>query len=119
MRRGEYSDLIVWQKSMDLVDSIYEITKSFPRDEVFGLISQLRRASTSIAMNIWEWNWRKTDKDFAHFLSIAYSSCIEVEIALKIANRQKYIHHADLKEIVLNIREIMRMISGLSHSLFR
>lgn len=79
---NSYKDLIVWQKSIDFVDMIYAVTKSFPKEEQFGLTSQLRRASISIPSNIAEGWGRKYGNEYAHFLRIASGSLYEVETQL-------------------------------------
>lgn len=80
-----YKDLIVWQKAIKLAVMIYQITSSFPKEEVYGLTSQLRRAAVSIPSNIAEGRHRGSRKDFLQFLRIAYASGAEVETQLLIA----------------------------------
>jgi four helix bundle protein len=70
----DYRELIAWQKAMDLVEHVYSLTKLFPREELYGLTSQIRRAAVSIPSNIAEGQTRRTTKDFRHFLSISYGS---------------------------------------------
>ncbi|MFN8636421.1 MAG: four helix bundle protein [Chloroflexota bacterium] len=86
-----YRDLLAWQKSMDLVEAIYEITADFPPDERFGLTSQVRRAAVSIASNIAEGQGRRSRGEFGHFLSIAHGSVREVETQLLIAIRLRFV----------------------------
>ena len=74
-----YKNLLVWQRSMDLVVAIYGLTKKFPKEEIYGLTSQMRRASVSIPSNIAEGRFRGTRKDYLQFLRIAYSSGAELE----------------------------------------
>lgn len=76
---NSYKDLIVWQKSMELVKSIYEMTANFPKEEIYGLISQMKRSSISIPSNIAEGKRRGTRKDYRQFLVIAYGSGAELE----------------------------------------
>ena len=116
-KRWEYVNLKVRQKSMDLIDEIYLLTKKFPKDEMFGLTSQIRRAASSIALNIWEGNWRSSDKEFKRFLDIANGSCVEVEIAIRISARQSYIEESQKDHILQLLYEVRRMMSGLSWSL--
>lgn len=71
MSTRSYRDLVVWQKSMDLVEEIYRLTKLLPKEEIFGIANQLRRAAISIPSNIAEGNTRNSQKDYARFLSIA------------------------------------------------
>jgi len=82
-----YQELIVWQKAMDLVIAVYQQTREFPREELYGLTNQLRRASVSIPSNIAEGQGRNTTGDFRQFLSIAYGSLQEVETQLLISGR--------------------------------
>ncbi|HKC66104.1 MAG TPA: four helix bundle protein, partial [Pyrinomonadaceae bacterium] len=85
-----YSELIVWQKAMDLVEGIYAATKQFPKEEIYGLTSQIRRAAVSIPSNIAEGQGRKSINEFLHHLSIAYGSLREVETQILIAERLLY-----------------------------
>jgi four helix bundle protein len=85
-----YKELIVWQKAMTLVQEVYRITNSFPKEEVFGLTSQIRRAAVSIPSNIAEGRSRRTRKDFGQFLAIAYGSAAELETQLLIAKSLNY-----------------------------
>lgn len=86
-----YKELIVWQKAMVLVRDIYSITKLFPREELYGLASQLRRASVSIPSNVAEGQARFSSKEFHHFLSNARGSLMEVETQVLIAEDLGYI----------------------------
>lgn len=74
-----FRDLIVWQKAIDLVTDIYKITKSFPREEMYGLTNQLRHAATSVPSNIAEGQGRRSEKEFQHCLAIARGSLMELE----------------------------------------
>lgn len=91
-----YSELIAWQKAMDLVEAIYKATKHFPREELYGLTSQLRRAGVSIPSNIAEGQGRKSTSEFLHHLSFAYGSLREVETQLVIAGRLGYLESGKL-----------------------
>jgi four helix bundle protein len=115
----DYRELIVWQKAMDLVEHIYRYTKGFPREEVYGLSSQLRRAAVSVPSNIAEGNARTTTRDFLHFLSIAYGSIKEIETQVLIAERLGYDQEKHTAELMGSTDEIARLISGLSNSLKR
>jgi four helix bundle protein len=84
MEIKSHRDLIVWQRSMQLVKCIYDLTSSFPREELYGLTSQLRRASVSIAANISEGHGRGTRRDYAHFVTMAMGSASEVETLLDV-----------------------------------
>ena len=84
---GNYQDLLVWQKAMDMVLKVYEVTKSFPRDEVYGLVSQMRRAAISVPSNIAEGKGRRSRKELAQFLFHARGSLLELETQNQIAER--------------------------------
>lgn len=86
-----HKDLVVWQKSIDLVIDIYGLTKTFPREELFGIISQMRRAAVYVPSNIAEGRNRATRKEYRHFLLIAYGSANELETQLLISTRLGYI----------------------------
>lgn len=86
-----YKDLIVWQKSIELVCEIYRITKLLPKEELYGLCDQMRRASVSIASNIAEGHARSYDKEFSKFLSISQGSLAELETQLHICIRLNYL----------------------------
>ena len=115
----DYRDLIVWQKAMDLVETIYRTTAAFPREEIYGLTSQIRRAAISIPSNIAEGNGRNTTRDYVHFLGMAYGSVKEVETQVLIAERLRYINSSDSNRLVQMTTEIARLISGLATSLKR
>jgi len=87
MKVRNYQELIVWQRAMDLVEEIYKATKEFPREELYALTSQIRRAAVSIPSNIAEGQGRRTTADFLRHLSIAYGSLREVETQALIARR--------------------------------
>ena len=115
----DYRELIVWQKAMDLVETIYRITGTFPREEIYGLTTQIRRAAISIPSNIAEGNGRNTTRDYVHFLGMAYGSVKEVETQAFIAERLRYIDSSLSGELVSRTGEIARLISGLINSLNR
>jgi four helix bundle protein len=115
----DYRELIVWQKAMDLVETIYLTTKAFPKDELYGLTSQIRRAAISIPSNIAEGNGRNTTRDYVHFLGMAYGSVKEVETQVLIAERLQYINSTRSNELVKMTGEISRLVSGLMNSLNR
>jgi four helix bundle protein len=87
----DYRDLIVWQKAIDLVEDVYQVTARFPREELYGLTIQLRRAAVSIPSNVAEGHGRASTRDFLHFLSISHGSLKEVETQIIVAERLKYI----------------------------
>ncbi|MCX6039724.1 MAG: four helix bundle protein [Caldilinea sp.] len=94
MKLKSYQELIVWQKAMDLVVNVYQITKGFPREETYGLTNQLRRAAVSIPSNIAEGQGRNTAKEFQRFLAVAYGSLQETETQLMLSRRLGYIDEA-------------------------
>ena len=112
-----YENLIVWQKSMDLVVFIYKLTEKFPRDEIYGLVSQMRRASVSIPSNIAEGSRRSSKKDFRNFLLTAYGSGAELETQTKIAKRLQLGKSEDYSKIETLLSEVMRMLNKLTSEL--
>ena len=112
-----YRDLIVWQKSMELVVLVYEFTESFPPREMYGLASQLRRAAVSIPSNIAEGRRRGSRKDYAQFLRIAYGSGAEVETQLEIAKRLRYDKEYSLERLESLLTELMKMLNAMLASL--
>ena len=117
MRPHERLD--VWNKSMDLVITVYKETEAFPSTEKFGLTSQLRRASVSIPANIAEGAARTYIKEFNHFLSNAQGSASEVETELLIAHRLGYLSQQKYQSLLIVLDDIGRMLTGLSQHLRR
>ena len=107
-----HNNLEAWKKSVDFVIDIYTATNGFPKEEKFGLTSQVRRASVSIPANIAEGAGRKSDKEFLHFLSNAQGSASEVETELLIAFRLGYLQDATHEHLCRSLDEIGRMITG-------
>lgn len=99
-------NLEIWNLSMNLAVKIYNITKSFPIEEKFSLVDQMRRASISIASNIAEGKSRNTVKDFKHFLYLSRGSLNEVFTQIELANRINYINEEDYKELISSINEL-------------
>ena len=112
-----FRDLKVWQRSMDLVERIYEITCAFPNDERFGLTAQIRRAAVSVPSNIGEGSRRKKRKAFLNHLDIALGSQAEVDVQLEIARRLRFLTIADYNRTQATVEEIGRMLNGLIISL--
>jgi len=112
MIRG-YRDLIVWQKSMDLVDEIYRIVRFLPVEERFALSDQMRRAAVSIPSNIAEGYERKSKKEYVQFLSIAKSSRAELETQLYICIRQNYIAQETVEKAFGLCSEIGKILNAL------
>lgn len=114
-----HENLEVWKKSIEAALSVYKVTEGFPKEEKFGLTSQLRRAAVSIAANIAEGAARTSKKEFCHFLSNAQGSASEVETELLIAHRLGYVPMGKYEPLRGSIDEIGRMITGLSQKLAR
>jgi four helix bundle protein len=110
-----HKDLNVWKKSIDLVDIIYEVTKSFPKEELYCLTSQIRRSAISVPSNIAEGAARSFKKEFIQFLYIALGSLSELETQIIIANRQGYLNN--LNNLLENIQVIQKLINGLIYSI--
>ena len=108
-----HKDLDVWKKSVSLVTSIYEVTKAFPKDEMYGITNQIRRSAVSIPSNIAEGSARQGDKEFAHFLYISLGSLSELETQLIIANNLKYLTITDYELTIEQLEEIRKMLLGL------
>jgi four helix bundle protein len=116
MARG-YEDLQVWARAMDWAEAAYRLSAHWPSDERFGLISQTRRAAVSIAANIAEGSGRRTDGEFLQFLGIARGSLAEAETLLSLAGRLGYTQPDRLGPMLLEAREIGRMLAGLSNAI--
>ena len=117
MKVKNYRELIVWQKAMDLVIEVYTISTAFPREEVYGLTSQLRRAAVSVPSNIAEGQGRRTTADFLRHLSISYGSLREVETQTLIATRLGYLTDRRCQEVLNLAAEVGRLLNGLMTSL--
>jgi len=105
-----YKNLKVWQKSIELVRLIYKITNSFPRSEVFSLVSQIRRAAISIPSNIAEGYGRKSHKEYLQYYSIAYSSALETETQLIISKDLGFITEKEFDAVSCLLTEIIKML---------
>ncbi|MGA2617910.1 MAG: four helix bundle protein [Thermoguttaceae bacterium] len=112
-----YRELEVWQLAMDLASACYEATKKFPKDELFGMTSQIRRAAASIPANIAEGQGRQHTKEFLNFLSTARGSLMELETHLILCQRVGLLVQADLEKLLNLSDRISRMLSGLRTSL--
>ena len=112
-----YKDLIVWQRSMELVVAVYELTEKFPKTEIYGIISQMRRAAVSIPSNIAEGRRRGSKKDFRQFLIIAYGSGAELETQIEIAKRLSFGEKLDYSKADLLLVEVMKMLNKMLSSL--
>src|SRR5213083_1059833 len=114
-----YRDLIVWQDSMDLVVAIYRITATFPKDERFSLVDQLRRAAVSVPSNVAEGHGRSRTGDYLRHLSVSVGSLNEVETQVQIARRLEYITEEDQRQLLDSCNAIAKMLGGLIRSLRR
>jgi len=112
-----YRELVAWQKAMDLVQAVYRTTGQFPKDELYGLTAQLRRAAISLPSNIAEGQGRNSRPEFLQFLSIAYGSLRELETQLLIAERLGYMGERELDLLMTSAGEVGRLINGLARSL--
>jgi four helix bundle protein len=112
-----YQDLIVWQKSKAFASEIYRATESFPRTEIYGLTSQLRRSGVSVASNIAEGQGRLTKGEFCNFLGQARGSLLELETQLAIAVDLHFLSDADFKRLEGHSSEILKLLNGLIESL--
>jgi four helix bundle protein len=110
---SSYKELIVWQKSIQLVTDIYKLTKTFPKEEIYGLASQMQRAVVSIPSNIAEGNDRNSSKEFSQFLRIARGSLAELETQIIISEKLGYTDKGQITPILNSCYEIGRMINGL------
>jgi four helix bundle protein len=108
-----YKDLVAWQRSMGLVTATYRATAGFPRDELFGLTSQLRRAAVSIPSNIAEGQSRLSEKEFRYFLGQARGSLMEDETQLQIAENLGYLQKEQTSSLLQSCPELGRILNGL------
>ena len=105
-----FKELKIWQDSMDIVEDVYKETGKFPKNEEYGLTSQMRRCSVSVPSNIAEGSGRNTDKDFSRFLSISLSSSFELETQLIIANRLGFVKENNSERILEDLSKLQKMI---------
>jgi four helix bundle protein len=111
----KFKNLIVYQKSKELVNQVYALLEQFPDDERFALCGQMRRAAISVPSNIVEGMARLSTKDQSHFLNIAYGSLMELYAQLDIAHDLGYVSEDDFAKIEVNIDEIDKMIVSLTY----
>ena len=112
-----YRDLIVWQKAVDTVTMVYKGTRCFPREETYGLTSQLRRSAVSVACNIAEGQGRLSKKDFRHFLAQARGSLLEMETQIQIAHNLGYFDLKTANSLTDRTGEVGRLLHRLIQSL--
>jgi four helix bundle protein len=117
MKLKNYQELIAWQRAMDLVELVYKASRGFPREEIYALTSQVRRAAVSVPSNIAEGQGRRTTSDFLRHLSIAYGSLREVETQFLIASRLGYLTMPQVDLVMQKAGEVGRLLNGLMNSL--
>jgi len=114
-----YKDLVAWQKSMDLVTAVYRASQGFPKEEIFGLVSQIRRSAVSVPSNIAEGHARTSRKEFQYFLSNARGSLAELETQLTITHQLTYIDDTEINQLLDRLGEVGRILNGLLAALKR
>ncbi len=110
---ASYKDLLVWKKAVILATAVYALTEKFPREETYGLTSQMRRCAVSIPSNIAEGSIRGSKKDFCHFLRIASGSVAELETQVEISKNLPFGKNFQYDEIINSAAEVNKMIHGL------
>jgi len=110
-RNNSYRSLIVWQKSMELVKTVYKITNTFPQEELFGLTSQIKRSVISIPSNIAEGKGRQTNKEFVQFLYIALGSLYELQTQMELAYELDFIDRIeDVENLMIEIEKMLNAL---------
>jgi len=109
----DFKDMRIWQKGIGVVKDIYKVTKRFPREELYGLTSQMRRSAVSIPSNIAEGFRRYHNKEYKQFLYIAMGSCAELETQIIISHELDYLHNNDKMEMIEKLTYICQMINKL------
>jgi len=115
----DFKELIVWQKAVDFVTKVYQETKLFPKEELYGLVSQIRRAAVSVPANISEGYTRRHTNEYIQFLYISLGSCGELETLLIISKNLRFISSEKLDALTKDLFEIKRMLNALINSLRR
>ncbi len=113
----KFENLLVWQRAIDFTDLVYDASAKFPKDELFNITSQFKRATTSISLNIAEGASGNSNPEFQRFLTYAGRSVAEVVNCLYICRRRKFISEEQFKLLYSKAEELAKMISGLSNSL--
>jgi four helix bundle protein len=116
-QRFRFEKLTVWQEARQLKSAVYRVTRNFPKDELFALTSQLRRAAVSVSSNIAEGSGRNSDKDFAHFLEQAYGSLMETASLLFLALDERYLDEPTCDALLENASQLAAQIVALNRSL--
>ncbi|MEK7511877.1 MAG: four helix bundle protein [Patescibacteria group bacterium] len=115
---GNYKELIVWQRSMELVVAVYELTKGYPKDERYGLTAHTRKTAISVPSNIAEGRRRSTKKDYRQFLIRAYVSGAELETQLEIAKRLLFVDKLNFFHVDKLLEEVMKMLNKMVEPIF-
>ena len=110
---GNYRDLIAWREARDVALDVYRCTRSFPRDEIYGLSAQMRRAAVSVPSNIAEGKGRRSHKELVQFLCRARGSLLELETQLSIAHDLEYVEDVTFKRLETRLQELGRVLNGL------
>jgi len=117
MKPKDFKDLFVWQKSMELVKRVYVLTRSFPKEEIYGLTSQLRRAAVSVPSNISEGQARRSTAEFLRFISYSRGSLAELETQILLSIELKFIKEENSKELIELITICQKMLNALTKAL--
>ncbi len=114
---SSYKDLVVWQKATELALFVYKVSKVFPKEEIYGLTSQIRRCAVSVPSNIAEGSERNSTRDYLRFINMAHASLAELETQLYIAQRLDYVTGENYQQLQVSAAEIGRMLNGLLRKL--
>lgn len=116
MAVSDYSQLETWQRAMDLAVAVHAATKSYPRDELYGLVSQTRRSAVSVPSNIAEGQGRGNRREFVRFLAVSRGSLLELETQLLLAGRFGYLDESQALKLVEQSKTVARLLNGLIRS---
>jgi len=119
MKITSFRDLRVWQLAMDLVELVYRLTRSFPRNEIYGLASQIQRAAVSVPSNIAEGHTREHTKEYLHHLSMSQASLAELETQLEIAIRLRYVSLQEARSIAEHAESLGKQLYALRNALLK
>ncbi|MFK7899939.1 MAG: four helix bundle protein [Cyclobacteriaceae bacterium] len=113
----QFKELLIWQRGMDLVKTIYNLTKQLPDSEKFGLVSQINRSAVSVPSNIAEGSSRKSEKEFSHFLRIALGSLYELETQIILVKNLEFVIEQKIENVLKEIEEIKKMIKSFHYKI--
>ena len=119
MKLKSFRDLRIWQLAMELVEVVYKVTKQFPKEELYGLTSQIRRAAVSIPSNIAEGHTREHTKEFLHHLSMAQASLAELDTQLELSQRLNYLSEETLTQLSQHMVSLGKQQYALRNALLR